>query len=83
MCSYLETNIFLQALHFFVIQFKLKQNTKNGKGFSTKCMNWWTLTMQQMSMCQLSVVNPKPDIHDILPDGTERGLLHLQRISHH
>ena len=83
MCSYLETNVFLQALHYFVIEFKLEQNTKNSKGFSTKCVNCWVLTMQQMSVCQVSVVDPKPDIHDVLPDGTERGPSHLQRVSRH
>jgi hypothetical protein len=50
----LGNKLFLQALHFFGIQFKLEQNTKNSKAFSTKCMNWWTLTMQQ-SLCVNSV----------------------------
>jgi len=76
----LGNKLFLQALNFFSIQFKLKQNTKNSKGFSTKCMNWWTLTMQQMSAYQFSVVDPKPHIHDILTDGIERGLSHLHRV---
>jgi hypothetical protein len=27
--------------------------------------------------------NPKPDVHDVLPDETEKGLQHLQKVSHH
>jgi hypothetical protein len=29
-------------------------------------MNWCTLTMHQMCLCHVSVVNPKPDVHNVL-----------------